>query len=593
MKDHHFSFPIDPNRTDRVSHLNDLLGTHLAELLDLIIPISGGSDQRIEAFRLLNDRDTIYPLPSTAKNNGNIPGILDIYEPRIGYIRNLLESMLRIVDVEKDGEIVTIDGFRLRHLEHWLSPSSGASDILAHAASVCRLDCEFCYNKGSMPPLQPHPRQADDVESLFTRISHYVPNGKLGLFHCATSPCEALDHPNIKDILGCLREKTDELIRIPTHGATLTDEMVDFLARLAPVSLDVSLNSASISRRQWLMKDPEPRIALDSLSLLQSARIPFTVVIVPWPFPSESTMIEDLGETVRFAARHDATHIQISLPGYTRGFSCKTLFDQEGIWKAIKQEAMILRDSVSCPIVLRPGIVEEYDDPIRMDLPLVAGVVKNSPADRSGLAAKDCIERINGLKIKSRVHARALLNTIHQSDMHSTSLSVRRDGSTLDLTLKLNDHDYPYTRETDHHLGVVFPFSGIPQEWFENIERAIAAHQGQNILILSSPLVEPYMAKHLPENGCLSGRNIYLRVPRNNYFGGNISMGDLLVVEDFILAISDFIDREGLRPDLVLIPSSPFHLSGWGRDLTGRVYLDIERHTNVKVALIECDPIYD
>jgi len=47
------------------------------------------------------------------------------------------------------------------------------------------------------------------------------------------------------------------------------------------------------------------------------------------------------------------------------------------------------------------------------------------------------------------------------------------------------------------------------------------------------------------------------------------------------------------RPDLVVIPSSPFHLSGWGRDLTGRVYLEIERSTGVPVALVECEPIFD
>lgn len=593
LKDYSFSFPIDPNKTDRVSHLNDLLGVHLGELLDLVIPISGGSDRRIEAFRLLNDRNTIHPLPSMGKNKGNTGEILDIYEPRIGYIRHLLESVLRVVDVEKDGRVITIDGFRLKNLNHWLSPSAGASDILAHAASRCRLDCEFCYNKGSLPPLRPHPRQADDVESLVTRISHYVPDGKLGLFHGATSPCETLDHPHFKDIFRCLREKTDELIRIPTHGATLTDEMVDFLAQLAPVSLDVSLNTASISRRQWLMKDPEPQTALKSLSLLQSAGIPFTVVIVPWPFPTEAIMIEDLGRTVRFAARHDATLVQISLPGYTRRFSREILFDREGVWEAIKQETMALRESVSCPIVLRPGIIEEYDDPIRMDLPIVAGVVNHSPAGRCGLVPKDRIERINGLKIKSRVHARGLLNTVHQSDLDSTSLDVVRDGRKVHLTVNLRDHAYPYTRKTDHHLGVVFPFSGIPGEWFENIETAIASHQGRDVLVLSSPLVAPYMTKHLAENGSLSDRNIYLRVPKNDYFGGNIFMGDLLVVEDFIQAISDFIENEGLRPDLVLIPSSPFHLSGWGRDLTGRVYLDIERHTHIKVALVECEPIYD
>ena len=55
----------------------------------------------------------------------------------------------------------------------------------------------------------------------------------------------------------------------------------------------------------------------------------------------------------------------------------------------------------------------------------------------------------------------------------------------------------------------------------------------------------------------------------------------------------EFTEKEEVEPDLVVIPSSPFHLSGWGRDLTGRVYLDIERSTGIPVALVECEPIFD
>ena len=70
-------------------------------------------------------------------------------------------------------------------------------------------------------------------------------------------------------------------------------------------------------------------------------------------------------------------------------------------------------------------------------------------------------------------------------------------------------------------------------------------------------------------------------------------MGDLLMVEDFIAAVKDFLEEGPVSPDLVVIPSSPFHMSGWGRDLSGRVYKDIERVTGIPVGLIECDPIFD
>ena len=70
-------------------------------------------------------------------------------------------------------------------------------------------------------------------------------------------------------------------------------------------------------------------------------------------------------------------------------------------------------------------------------------------------------------------------------------------------------------------------------------------------------------------------------------------MGDLLVVQDFIDYIKDYVTSTDKKPDLIVIPSSPFNISGWGRDLTGRVYLDIERETGIHVEIIECQTIYD
>ena len=70
-------------------------------------------------------------------------------------------------------------------------------------------------------------------------------------------------------------------------------------------------------------------------------------------------------------------------------------------------------------------------------------------------------------------------------------------------------------------------------------------------------------------------------------------MGDLLVVQYFVDCVKDYMIENKCKPDLVIIPSSPFNLSGWGRDLTGRVYLDIERETGVPVQLLHCTTIYD
>ena len=105
--------------------------------------------------------------------------------------------------------------------------------------------------------------------------------------------------------------------------------------------------------------------------------------------------------------------------------------------------------------------------------------------------------------------------------------------------------------------------------------------------------MQPTLEKRIRETPFPDEIKLHLRVPPNRCLGGNIFMGDLLMVDDFIAAVKDFLEEGRVSPDLVVIPSSPFHISGWERDLSGRVYKDIERVTGIPVGLIECDPIFD
>jgi len=595
MEGYDFRFPLSTTPNLQAHGLKDLFDTNLRELFRLLVPTKGEQELMADGYKLLNDRHTIHPLyPPEGEKSLQQSGPQDLYEPRISFIQHILESLLSIIDLEAKGETVHIDGFRLKNLKQWLGSGGGASDILAHAASRCNLRCGFCYNQGTPSILKPRPRKPEDeFKEIKTRIDHYVPKGRLNLFPNMGSPAEALAHPYILEILQELRQTTEEPLRIPTNGSMLTPQTVQKLAKFKPIYLDISLNSASPKRRHWLMQDPEPHTALDSLNLLKDVRIPYSVVIVPWPFPSRQVMVDDLKNTVAFAAAHDPTLIQISLPGYSGALSEKWSFPHQEVWEEIKKTVQELRIRTDCPLVVRPGLFEEYADPERLNTPLLIGVIKNSPAANAGLCMGDRLIKINGLSVKNRPQARSLLTILHQSDLGKASLSIQRDGTRLDLDLNLSDFDYPFTPETATHLGMIFSSLGIPQEWLERLKEAISARGAKEVLVLTSSLVRPFMEKSISQNGFLSGVRTRIRVPGNHYFGGNIYMGDLMVVQDFIDAIEEFMDSGEVEPDLVVIPSSPFHLSGWGRDLIGRVYLDIERSTGIPVALVECEPIFD
>lgn len=596
MKNSAIKFGLAEGRTITARGPNDLLELHLRELLDLLIPTQSGREIKVDGYKPLNDRHTIHPLhrAEDSRRPGESPEPIDLYEPRLGYIRRVLESLLDVVELEADGQPVTVDGFRLKDPGQWLAPGGGAGDIIAHAATRCNLSCRFCYNKGTSPALEPRPREPEDeYREIEERIEHYVPRGRLNLFPNMGSPAEPLAHPRILDILNKLRGKTSEVFRISTNGAALTPETIRELAVLAPVYLDVSLNSSSPERRGWLMNDPSPGTAIDSLAALKDARIPFTIVIVPWPFPSRREMLDDLESTVAFAADSGPVVIQISLPGCAGALSKEASFPVEEVWDELRSATLRLRKGVDCPIVMRPGMFEDHEEPGGPNDPIVIGAVENSPAAVAGLQRGDRILKVNGLPVANRPQARELLTTLHQSDLKRANLTIERDGESTEIQLELSDFDYPYTQETSTHLGAVFASAGVPREWIERLKDAIGSSRAKNALVLTSRLVRPTLEKMISHNGLFSGTKLHLHVPQNRFFGGNIFMGDLLVVEDFVHAAREFMDQKSIRPDVILIPSSPFQLGGWGRDLTGRVYLDIERELGIPVALVDCEPIFD
>ena len=590
-----FRYPVSLDPAHGAHQPDVLVEHHLRLLLDLLVPTSGHQEVMVDGFKLLNDSEKIHPI-TFSEGEKTSPKIQprDVYEPRIGYIQHLLESLLGIVELEADGKPIAVDGFRLRNLSAWLTSGGGVSDILAHAASRCNLSCRFCYNKGTTPALKPITgNPEDEFQTIRHRIQHYIPGSGLNIFPDMASPCEMLAHPRISDILLQLREKTGECFRISTNGSTLTPEMIEVLASVKPVYLDISLNSASTARRQWLMNDHTPEITINAPELLEKNDIPYSLVIVPWPFPSTIEMIDDLEKTLAFAEHHHPTLIQISLPGYTRHMLPENLGFGEEVWMAIKQCVKNRRYRMNCPVVLRPGLYEEFDTPEKVNEPTLIGVIENSPLDLAGIGMNDRILGINGIPVKNRRQAKKLFTILHQSDLKTTRIRVSRNGAPMDIPVDISRWEYPYLPSAVTHLGAVFSSGGIPESWPDLLRREIAIRSAAKVLLLTSKLIRPSLEMMLAKIPWFSNIDLHLAVPENRYFGGNIFMGDLLVVEDIISAVKEFTSSTTITPDLVVMPSSPFHISGWGRDLTGRVYLDIERVLNIPVALVPCDPIFD
>jgi membrane-associated protease RseP (regulator of RpoE activity) len=340
------------------------------------------------------------------------------------------------------------------------------------------------------------------------------------------------------------------------------------------------------------MGGKESEVAIHSLPLLKESRIPYAVVIVPWPVPSAAHMLTDLEETVAYADRHQAHLAEVSLPGYSRYFSEETLFNLDELWSSVVSKVRSLRGEMACPLVVKPSLYEETLHERTFNLPRIVGVVKNSPAAISGLKPDDVILSVGGLKISSMPQVRDILRLYRQNESRSVSLTVQRGKTPIDVEIFPDRFQYPYTPQTDHHLGIIFRGEGFRTGILENLNSLILAHRAKRVLFLSSRLVKPIFEQLLRESPLFTDIQIQVEVPQNRFFGGNIFMGDLLVVQDFIEAIRDYVEKNP-SPDLIVIPSSPFSLGHWGRDLEGRVYSDIERTVGLPVALLDCEPIYD
>ncbi|HIE16732.1 MAG TPA: hypothetical protein EYP71_00865 [Dehalococcoidia bacterium] len=623
--DYTFRYKLDSQtRTSSVYHhrLAKLIRVTLESLLDVIVPLKARRDIKIDGFRWLMNKEEVYQLfggtsdssaavASSNKRQGSgtktdkqstafqDPSNAAFYEPRIDLIKKLLESLLALVELEYKGKPVNVDGFRLKDLRDWPATSSGQpAEVFEYTGSHCNCDCIFRCNKGNPPSIAAcHSLERtaeEEFKEIRTRIKHFSPEAAKALFPSLGSIYEVTDHPYFMQTLHLLREKTTKPVKITTNGCKLTTTVAAELAELKPVYLYLSLNSSSHSRRRKLMRDPNPEIAINSLPLLKQYHIPYAAVIVPWPLDSFKEMLADLSSTVAYAAENEAHLVQINLPGYSRHFSSSQLFDLHQAWKTVISLVRELKGSYQCPVVTMPSLYEENIYHQHKNLPQIIGVVKNFPAYFSSLESGDVIQQINGIPVHNRPQARELLSLTKQSDVTGIRLVVSRGNQTVQATLNPASYSYPCSENIDAYLGIVFAGSGFRTSYIETLKEIIEAHQAKHVLLLSSELVKPTLEQCLTESRLLKNSEIKIdiEVPQNNFFGGNIFMGDL-VVQDFIDHIKNHIMHNRGKPDLVVIPSSPFNLSAWGCDLTGRVYLDIEREAGVPVALLPCSTIYN
>jgi uncharacterized Fe-S cluster-containing radical SAM superfamily protein len=515
------------------------------------------------------------------------------FTPVLSLIKHQIEGLLQVVELYTKNTALAINGFRIKNIQQWANFYSGSlkGNLGSFSGSQCQCHCEICYAQGN--PLQNIAKNHLSYHEAKTRIKYYSSKKKIGIFPKMNEEMEPFCNPHIVDILRVARKKSpQEVFEITTNGCALTEETIKKLSTLKPIFIVLSLNSANPVIRKKVMKDPSPETAIKSVKLLQKYKIPFLGSIVAWP----SIPLQDIETTVDYLSKHNAVLIRILLPGYTQYHSKSLHFNSEEHWQPIVSLYTKLLKSSDTILHIQPSLYW------RKDLtPTIEGVFQNSPAFHAGLKREDKIIKINHERIITRGQAQATLNQLgNDKKQRSILVDVERNGTRLHFKLtnklQVTDDLYPYkpVGYTSGIFSTTWPYGIFMTQTFLlhyilDVEHITKQYQAKQVLIFSSLLVQPLfieamkiMRHYVPY---LQKIDVRVTIAKHQFWGGNIMIADILLVQDFIHHLHKLISNQ-YRPDLIIIPSSFTNV--WGFDLSGHSYLEIEREFNIPVELIKC-----
>ena len=548
-------------------------------------------DLKRHLFTKPKDVPTTKATTRPAGSGATTPYDLDVLrrtEPRIELLVRIAKVLNALATFSCDeGRLATL---KLRDLNDWCKPSTGDPlEVLSPLSRACNARCHFCYVLGN--PVG----QSIKLNHATTTMSgaesdirlHFFKSGKQ-LPQPTYDLEELMLHPRFFEFARKIRNVSNQQLSVTTNGYLIDRTVASELKALAPVEVSLSLNAVTPGTRAVVMGDRRQR-GLRAIRNLHDAGVPTTVSVVAWPSITHSEM----EKTIREADEYNIRQINVILGGYTKFFPGPIPFDVPDFWTRTVEQLAPLRDRLEHPMVIQPRIFEDSvhrRDPTAIT---ISGTYSGSPARRAGLKGGDEILMIDDVRPLTRRHATALLSLLREEASAVKVVVGRGEGDIVATLTGGTDLDgYLYGPPYNDRFGIVLQSGSPGIDAFRQIAGLTRKHAAKRVVLMTSMVVQPMAAAMLKEFALFfAGEQveIELAIPRCGFYGRNIALGELMMVEDFVEEIDRICDRRDGAPDLILIPSAAFGVGGWYRDIIGQPFHWIQRSSPVPVEPIIAD----
>jgi hypothetical protein len=247
------------------------------------------------------------------------------------------------------------------------------------------------------------------------------------------------------------------------------------------------------------------------------------------------------------------------MPGFTK-LADPALGFAPDLLSELHSFIMEVREEVATPLTCEPPILEDL-------LPRVSGVIAGSPADLVGIRPGDVLAEVDNLTMTTRVEA---FNAVYKATNPMLSLVCGNNHQRKTQLVKNRRKPSGLVMDYDLHPNLC-----------EEIFLAVRSRRATKALLLTGAFAADIMRKALVKFN-RGEEQIQVQLVPNRYFGGSIQAAGLLTVADFASAIRGL--AKDSQPDLILLP--PLAFDKWGKDLTGRSFLELEEMFGVEVVVI-------